>query len=118
MKRSAKLLSLLTAAVLTAVVAMIASAGASAPVSPNLTNVPTANTRSAGYAPSSMLSPELDQVVVAQGSTKLENPSALTSYYGYDNDLLDEVGQPQMVPTPGNPKEAHKTEPDKNTYLV
>jgi hypothetical protein len=118
MKRSAKLLSLLTAGVLTAVVAIIASASATSPASPALTSVPTANTRSAGYAPASMLSPELYQVVVAQGSTKLENPSALTSYYGYDNDVLNPGGQPQMVPTPANPKEAHKSEPDKNTYLV
>ena len=65
-----------------------------------------------------MLSPELEQVVVAQGATKVENPTALTSYYGYDNDVLNAAGQAQMLPTPGNPTEAHKTEPDKNTYLV
>ena len=55
---------------------------------------------------------------MAQGSTKLENPSAPTSYYGYDNDVLNDAGDPQMVPTPSNPTEAQKTEPDKNTYLV
>src|SRR5262249_42515403 len=59
------------------------------------------------------------QVVVAQGSTKLENPNALTSYYGYDNDTVNAAGEPQMVPTPTSPtNEAHKTEPDKNAYLV
>ena len=36
-----------------------------------------------------MLSPELTQVVVAQGSTKLENPLGRISYYGYDNDVLE-----------------------------
>ena len=92
---------------------------ASPPSCPALTSVPTANTRSDGYAPASKLSPELTQTVVAQGSTELENPSALTSYYGYDNDVLNAAGEPQMVPTPASPgKEAHKTEPDKNTYLV
>jgi hypothetical protein len=55
---------------------------------------------------------------VAQGSTKLENTSALTSYYGYDNDTVNSAGEPVMVPTTTNPVEAHKTEPDKNTYLT
>jgi hypothetical protein len=97
---------------------MIASAGATLPGTLGLTGVPSANTRSPGYAPASMLSPELEQSVVAQGSTKAENPTPLTSYYGYDNDVLNTAGQPQTVPTPANPTEAHKTEPDKNTYLV
>jgi hypothetical protein len=99
--------------------AAFAASGAASPPGSTLTNVPAANTRSDGYAPASRLSPELAQTVVARGSTKLENPSALTSYYGYDNDLLNAVGEPQMVPTPASPaNEAHKTEPDKNTYLV
>jgi hypothetical protein len=88
---------------------------------PVLTNVATANTRSDGYAPWSKLSVELRQVVVAQGSTKLDGGSASPSsvgYYGYDNDLLNAAGQPQMIPTSTSAgKEAHKTEPDKNTYL-
>ena len=118
MKRRAKLFSLLGGAVLAAGTAMIATAGATPPGTPVLTGV-AANTRSAGYAPASVLSPELYQVSVAQGATKVENPSPLTSYYGYDNDTLGEGGQPQMLPTPANPgTEAHKTEPDKNTYLV
>src|SRR5690242_15835096 len=84
----------------------------------SLTNVPTANTKSDGFSPASKLSPQLAQIVAAQGSTRLENPSSLTSYYGYDNDVLNAAGQPQMVPTPTMPTEAQKTEPDKNTYLV
>jgi hypothetical protein len=97
---------------------VFAAAGSAAPGAPQLTNVPTPNTKSDGYAPASKLSPELRQVVVAQGSTRLENTSALTSYYGYDNDTLNSAGQPVMVPTATNPIEAHKTEPDKNTYLT
>ena len=64
-----------------AVLAIVAStvvaggvlAGASAwpPESPTLSNVATANTRSDGYAPANKLSVELQQVVVAQGATKL-----------------------------------------------
>jgi hypothetical protein len=80
--------------------------------------VATPNTKSDGFAPASKLSPELRQAVVAQGSTKLENTSALTSYYGYDNDNVNAAGDPVMVPTSTNPVEAHKTEPDKNTYLT
>jgi hypothetical protein len=98
---------------------ILTGAGANPPESPDLTSVATANTRSDGYAPVGKLSAELQQVVVAQGSTKFENPSAGVSYYGYDNDVLNAAGEPQMVPTPTSPtREAHKTEPDKNTYLV
>src|SRR5215472_15464072 len=91
---------------------------ASLPAGAGLTSVPTANTKSDGYSPASRLSPELRQEVVAQGSTRLENPSALTSFYGYYNDVLNQAGQPQMLPLPGALTEAQKSEPDKNTYLV
>jgi hypothetical protein len=111
-------LSLLVAAAVTAGAVFVTAGSASPPSDVSLTNVPSANTKSDGYSPASMLSPELSQTVVAQGATKLENTSALTSYYGYDNDVLGAAGEPQMVPTPTNPTEAHKTEPDKNTYLV
>src|SRR5215813_7291648 len=99
-----------------AVLTGVAAAGQSGDLV--LANVPTANTKSDGYAPASKLSAGLAQVAVAQGSTKLENRSALTSYYGYDNDVLNAAGQPQMLPTPASSTEAQKTEPDKNTYLV
>jgi hypothetical protein len=93
--------------------------GAASPAhGPMLTNVAAANTKSDGYAPASKLSPQLRQIVVAQGATRMENTSSLTSYYGYDNDVLNAAGQPQMLPTPTSSTEAQKTEPDKNTYLV
>jgi hypothetical protein len=93
--------------------------GAASPTrGPMLTSVPTANTKSDGYAPANKLSPQLREFVVAQGSTRMENTSPLTSYYGYNNDVLNAAGQPQMLPTPGSATEAQKTEPDKNTYLV
>jgi hypothetical protein len=90
-----------------------------APPSTNFTSVPSANTKSQGYAPATMLSAGLAQIAVAQGSTRAENPSAAVSYYGYDDDTLNADGQPVMVASTatGN-TEAHKTEPDKNVYLV
>jgi hypothetical protein len=119
MVRNTKLVSLLGALALAITAVLVAVAGATPPTGPTLTGVPSANTKSPGYAPASVLSPQLSQTVVAQGATKLENPSALTSYYGYDNDVVNAAGQPVMVPTPSSGgKEAHKTEPDKNTYLV
>jgi hypothetical protein len=119
MVSTTKLASLLGAALLLIAALLAVTAAATPPSGPTLTGVPSANTRSEGYAPPDVLSPELRQSAVAQGSTRLENPSALTSYYGYDNDVLNSAGQPVMVPTPtSGGKEAHKTEPDKNTYLV
>jgi hypothetical protein len=103
-----------------AAVAVSAAAVASAqpPGAPVLTGLSAANPKSPGYAPASRLSPQLSQTVVAQGSTKLENPTAQIGYYGYDSDQLNSAGEPIMVPLPGTSVEAHKTEPDKNTYLV
>lgn len=118
MVRSTKFAALVGAALLAIAAVLVAAAAATPPDGQTLTGVPAANTRSAGYAPADVLSPQLRQTAVAQGATRLENPSALTSYYGYDNDVLNSAGEPQMLPTPSNPTEAHKTEPDKNTYLV
>jgi hypothetical protein len=113
-----RVLALASGALLAAGGSFAAVGLASPPDSPSLTGVAPANTKSDGYSPASVLSPELTQVVVAQGSTRLENPSAVSSYYGYDNDVVNAAGDPQMVPTPTTNNEAHKTEPDKNTYLV
>jgi hypothetical protein len=118
MTTAKKVLSLAAGAAMATGAVFAATGAADSPGAASVTNVPTANTRSDGYAPATKLSPELTQVVLAQGATKLENPSPLTSYYGYDNDVLNAAGEPQMVPTPTNPSEANKTEPDKNTYLA
>lgn len=119
MIRRKQVVALLAGGALSLSAVFAANVGASPSGGLNLTSVPSANTRSDGYAPASKLSPELMQTTVAQGSTRMENSSALTSFYGYDNDVLNSAGFPQMVPIPANPaKEAHKTEPDKNTYLV
>ena len=106
---------------------LVVSAAASAaavlaagPDVPQLTNVATANTKAAGYAPASRLSAELTQVVLAQGSTKVENPQGIVTNYGYENDVSSpgDPTVPLMVPAGAAASEAQKTEPDKNTYLV
>src|SRR6267142_4349776 len=101
---------------LTTVVVSFAAGAALADPS-DLTDVPSANSKTPGFAAPNILSPELTEVLVATGSSKLENPSDLTSSYGYDNDG-------PMLPAPGDlpslthKVEASKTEGDKNTYLV
>jgi hypothetical protein len=79
------------------------------------TSVPP-NAATRGITTPNVLSPELAEHAVAQGSMKLENPTALVPYYGYDGDgtLLPD---PKIVQAPGTNVEASKTEPDKNTYL-
>jgi hypothetical protein len=90
---------------------------AAPPSGPSLTGVP-ANAKADGYAPVNLLSPELSEQPVAQGAMLAENPSSAISTYGYDNDVVDAAGFPVMIPGGAFATEAHKTEPDKNTYLV
>src|SRR5256885_15915024 len=87
---------------------------------PGLHPVASANPKSPGVAPASLLSVELAQALAVQGSTLLENPATVTlsdgtsvviDHYGY-------MGPGPMVALPGTNVEAQKTEPDKNTYLV
>src|SRR5471030_274829 len=117
----AKKKSLIPLVAITGAAAVFAAVGgASGPDSPQLTNVPTANAKAVGVAPATKLSSELQQIAVAQGSTKLENPSGIVTNYGYENDTpsAGDPTSPQMVPVTGAQVEAQKTEPDKNTYLA
>ena len=102
----------LAVAALGAAAALLATAGVSS-AAPGLgiTDVPTPNTKVAGFPRPDKLSPELARHIVAQGSMALENPSGANTYYGYD-------GTDPLIPLPGTTLEAQKTEPDKNTYLV
>ena len=102
-----------------AVVAFVAATSASPPHEPDLSNVASANTKAAGYAPSTKFSVELAGQVVAQGATPLENPTSLTGFYGYQNDVVSagDPTKPHMRPKSGVNTEAQKTEPDENTYL-
>ena len=115
----ARVFALAAAAVLGVVV--FATVGAAAlPDTPELSNVAQPNLRAAGYTPAPKLSKELQEVVWAQGGTRLENPSGIITDYGYENDVAssDDSGKPQMEPTSSSMTEAQKTEPDKNTYLI
>jgi hypothetical protein len=92
-------------------VAAFAATGSASPTDPtNLTNVP-ANTKSPGVSSPNVLSPELTEQAVAQGSNTLENGTAAVPSYGYD-------GNGTMLPVAPSWAEAKKTEPDKNTYLT
>jgi hypothetical protein len=98
--------------------AAVAVLGVESAIAGPLTPVPSANPKAPGLSSPNVLSPELQEVTVAQGSTPLENPSTTTSgFYGYSADG-------PMLPAPGDlpsalhKVEATKTEPDKNTYLV
>jgi hypothetical protein len=112
--------SLVPLLVIGAAVFAAAAVRAAGSDNPGLQNVPTANTKSVGYSPATRLSAELTQIVVAQGSTRLENPQGIVTNYGYQNDVPSggDPSTPLMVPSAATPSEAQKTEPDKNTYLV
>ena len=83
----------------------------------SVTPVGSANPKAVGVPAPNVLSPELIETIVAEGSWKLENPSDLTSFYGYGNDGPP-VPAPGDLPSAVHRVEATKTEPDKNTYLV
>jgi hypothetical protein len=102
---------------LAAVVAVVAGATAAGPGSLTLTNIVAANPKTPGFSQPNILSSELQEVVWAQGSMKLDGGTSAVPYYGYD-------GNGPFVPTSFGgtngltATEAQKTEPDKNTYLV
>jgi len=89
---------------------LVASTQASASSSLFLSDV-AANAKTPGFSAPDVLSPQLAELVVAQGANALENRTAAIGSYGYDADG-------PFVALPGGNVEAHKTEPDKNTYLV
>lgn len=90
--------------------ASLVAASTVAADSSDLTPVPNANPKTAGFAVPNILSPELAEIIVAQGSMRLENGSALTNFYGYDNNG-------PMLPALGSNAEATKTEPDRTPIL-
>src|SRR5262245_32261645 len=73
-----------------------------------LTNVATPNPKVVGFNEPNILSPELQEVIWAQGSMKIENGTAAFPYYGYDGN------GPQIPPFvaagPASNVEATKTE--------
>ena len=89
---------------------------ASAPTGPaTWTSVPAA-VKQVGLTVPNVLSPQLAEHAVAQGSARTEGGDADTPFYGYNgNGPL--IPAPGDLPAAGRLVEASKTEPDKNTYL-
>jgi hypothetical protein len=109
----------LAAAAATAVAAATVTAGmATAQNGLHLSDVPTANPKAPGLTAPNRLSAELMEVARAQGSTTVENPRDGVGYYGYDSVDNDPTLMPTTAAGSTTPAEAHKSEPDKNTYLV
>src|SRR4051812_12884625 len=108
----------LIAAVGALVPAALAGSAAAADVDANhLTNVPTAQPKQRGRVVPNKLSRELAEVQQASGADLLEgaNPGVAPAFFGYS--LYSDPLNP-LVAIPPSTAEAHKTEPDKNTYLV
>jgi hypothetical protein len=99
-------------------------AGSVAAPDVGLTSVPAANTKIAGFDPPNVLSPELQEIEWARGSTPLENGIAgVVKAYGYDDNgpfvpIVGAASGGNLTLQNGAQLEAQKTEPDKNTYLV
>ncbi|MBK7642722.1 MAG: phosphatase [Planctomycetes bacterium] len=104
-----------SAALATAAAAL--SQPAHATLASGYTGVPSANPKTSGIAVPNVLTPELVQTALVQGSAKLENGTSAIPYYGYcgDGTMLPAPGAVQL---PGSNIEATKSEPDKNVYLV
>jgi hypothetical protein len=87
-------------------------------------SVPSANAKAAGADPANVLSPQLQEIAWAQGSTPIENGIAgVVKAYGYDDNgpfvpVVGAASGGNLTLTGGAQLEAQKTEPDKNTYLV
>ena len=83
----------------------------------DLTGVAAANPKAPGFTAPNILSPELQEVIWAQGAMKLDGGTAQVPYYGYDSNgpfIPTSFGGTNGLTA----TEAQKTEPDKNTYLV
>ena len=79
--------------------AAVAAVGYSTPPgSTDFTNVANPQPRTVGVAAPSALSAELDEVIVAQGSMKLDGGTAANPYYGYDGNRSDGAGAQLATP--------------------
>ena len=96
--------------------AFAASAGAAEVDANHLTNVPTAQPKQRGRVVPNKLSRELAEIPQASGADLLEgaDPGVAPAFFGYS--LYSDPDNP-LVAIPPSTAEAHKTEPDKNTYL-
>ena len=99
-----------------AVVVAVTGASAAGRGALDLTNIANANPKTVGMTQPNILSPELQEVVWAQGSYKLDGGTPQVPSYGYD-------GNGPFIPTAFTgtngltATEAQKTEPDKKDTL-
>ena len=76
--------ALLLVAVGGAVVAVATGASAAGQGTLDLTNIAAANPKAQAFSQPNILSPQLQEVIWAQGSFKLDGGTAQVPYYGYD----------------------------------
>jgi hypothetical protein len=120
--RKGRLFALAFAASVAATGVVVAASVAGPSV--DFTNVAAANAKVPGYDPPNVLSPELQEIEWARGSTALENGvSGAVKEYGYDDNgpnvpVVGPASGGNLTLQGGAQLEAQKTEPDKNTYLV
>jgi hypothetical protein len=97
--------------------ALAGAALAAAVDADHLTNVPNAQPKQRGRAVPNKLSGELAEIPQASGADLIDgaDPAVAPAFYGYDS--FNELTVP-LIAIPPSTAEAHKTEPDKNTYLV
>ena len=100
-----------------AAVALLLELSSAHALSPSLHGVPNANPKLPGISAPDILSPELRQSAVAEGSLRVENPSGAFEFYGFSADG-PHTSAPGALPAADHLVEATRTEPDKNTYLV
>jgi hypothetical protein len=101
----------------TAAAALLLELTSAHAMSPPLQGVPNANPKLPGISAPDILSPQLRQSAVAEGSVRVENPSGMFEFYGFSADG-PQTPAPGAVPTASSLVEATRTEPDKNTFLV
>jgi hypothetical protein len=106
------------AALACALTVLVSAAEASPPGSLDLTGIASANAKAVGMSQPNILSPQLQEVIWAQGSYKLDGGTGHNLYYGYDDVSPSGAANAPFLPASGSTVEAQKTEPDKNTYLV
>ena len=101
----------------TAAAALLLELTSAHAMSPPVQGVPNANPKLPGISAPDILSPQLRQSAVAEGSLRVENPAGTFEFYGFNADG-PHAPAPGALPAAGSLVEATKTEPDKNTYLV
>ena len=110
--------ALLLVAVGGAVVAVATGASAAGQGTLDLTSIAAANPKAPGFTQPNILSPELQEVIWAQGSFKLDGGTAQVPVLRLRRQRAVRPDVRSAARTASTATEAQKTEPDKNTYVV